>query len=137
MFTPWVCDGGHRLEIDGVTGKGRCRICNELCHVSTTPEAVREAIALDNLVPVKTIVVDGRMHKVETKECLYCNIFFETTYVNAKYCSDDCKHQQSIDRESNKKLGLIYCLFCSNEIISVDKRRKFCNDLCRENMRKG
>ena len=136
MFTPWICESGHRLEIDGVDGKGFCRICGQKASISTNPEAVREAMALDVLRPVRTVVIKGRVHKLETRECLYCNSFFETTYINAKYCSKKCKRAESQDRESSKRLGVIYCLFCHTEIVSVDKRRKFCGPLCRENMRK-
>lgn len=93
-------------------------------------------MALDKFKPVKTVLIKGRYHKVDSKECLYCRKFFETTFVNARYCSKYCKNAQSRDREKNRRLGVIRCLFCSTEVVSVDKRRKFCGSECRESMRK-
>jgi hypothetical protein len=137
IYTPWVCEQKHELEIDGVDSKGRCRLCNSLVKVCTTPEEAREAIALDRFKPVKTKLLRGRYHKVETKECLFCHTFFETTFVNSRYCGKKCKNGQSRDRDKHRRLGVIHCMFCGVEVSSVDKRRKFCGSDCRENMRKA
>lgn len=93
-------------------------------------------MALDRFEPVKTKVINGRQHKVESRECSFCHKFFETTFVNARYCNRKCKNAESSARDKNRRMGVSECLFCGREFGSGDKRRKFCSPECRENMRK-
>jgi hypothetical protein len=135
-FRPWLCLNEHRLEIEQVTEDGLCIFCHTSASVSTSPEDVDEAIEEDKHRRVRREKIDGKWQKILRKECSLCHILYDTPYPHSRYHSDKCRDEASNMQRIARKGGAVYCLFCTKFIPTKDKRRKFCNPTCRNDLRR-
>lgn len=105
--------------------------------VDTTPSKVREALRRDQVRPTIRKLIKGKYYELHTKECDHCGEIYTTPFINSRYHSLECKADKAKERYHKSKSMVIKCHFCDNVIDTIDKRRKFCNEECREKMRKA
>ena len=136
-FRPWLCLNGHTMEIERVTEDGLCTKCRAPVVVSTSKDDVQRALREDKHKRFRHQMVNGKERRLVTRECSVCFILYETPYPNSRYCPDSgCRRKAAEMRRDALRYGTIYCLFCSRPINDIDKRRKFCNERCRNDLRR-